>query len=390
MDNLQNEQPRILLVKTLGRSTSTLAERIQSEERGEGPRGTLFERTLGCDVIDEATIANVPGLRGWTYSRLPSFVAQAMEARRRSCDYDVVVTWSERHTVAVAALFAILRVKTPHLAMMFWMSKPVVRIPLGVFRSGVDRIVTWSSVQRSVAVDRIGFPDDEVALIHHPVDLEFFHPATAEHRIIFSAGSTERDFPTLLEAVQGLGLPVRIAASLVVRLTGYRIATTDVRSSLTHDDTVKIEQMSATKLRDSYARAHLVVVPLLPSDIDAGVNVILEGMAMGRPVIASRTAGQVDVIRDGENARFVTPGNPGELRLAIESLLADPEAAEELGRRGRAYVEEHHRLEDFIENVRLNAVDIASRSSKRGLRTSRRARHIAPVTGHADAAVKTQ
>lgn len=347
------KRPKVLLVKTRGRSTDTLEQRILSEQQGEGPRGTLFERSLGCDVIDEGTIEAIGGFRGWMYARLPSFVAQANEARRRSGEYDAVITWSERHTIGVAAVFAMWRVPTPHIALMFWLSKPAVRVPLRLFRSGVDRIVTWSSVQRKVAINDIGFHPDSITQVKHPVDLEFFKPIDENKQIVFSAGSTQRDFPTLIQATEGLNVSVRIAASLVVQLKGLKVETTDVRSTLQSAQNLVVESMGSVKLRQSYAQAIVVVVPLLPSDIDAGVNVILEGMAMARPVVASRTVGQVDVITDGQNGILVSPENPDELREAIKLLMANPAKAEEMGRRARDYVEKNHRLEEFIENVSI-------------------------------------
>lgn len=357
-------RPRILLVKTRGRATMDREERRRREEHGEEPRSMLLEDVLACDVLDEAAIEAISGWRGKLYRRLPVFVSQALEATRRSSAYDVVVTWSERHTVAVAALFAVLRVKTPHLALMFWISKPSVRLPLRVFRSGVDRVITWSSVQRDAAVKRVGFRADEVKLIRHPVDQEFFCPENKERTILFSAGSTQRDFGTLVDAARGLGIPVRIAASLVVALNGFRVTTTDVRQLLAAHEDVRVDALNSSELRDSYADAKVVVVPLLQSDIDAGVNVILEGMAMGRPVISSRTAGQIDVIVDGDTGIFVPTGNVAALRAGICMILSDPQAAEDMGRRARAYVEENHRLEDFVEHIRANSHELSGMHSR--------------------------
>lgn len=358
-------EPRILLIKTRGRSTVERRERQLRESSGAEPRSLLFEDTLHCDVLDENTIQNTGGFRAHIYRRLPGFAAQAFEAARLSRSYDVVITWSERHSVAVAALFAILRIRTPHLAMMFWLSKPAVRWPLRLARTGIDRIVTWSSIQRSVAIEQIGFRPDDVVLVRHPVDLEFFKPVDSEREIIFSAGSTQRDFPTFADAVRGLDVPVHIAASLVVALDGYKIITRDVRDEPGWPENCQVGPLTSVELRDAYAAAKMVVVPLLPTDIDAGVNVILEGMAMGRPVIVSQTKGQVDVVHDGETGVFVPTEDSSALRSRMESFLADPEAAEEMGRRGRAYVEQHHRLEDFIDHVRSNVLELSARPSRR-------------------------
>lgn len=362
--------PRVLLVQTRGRSTVSRAERRRRQTVGDEPRGMLLEQELGCEVLDEASLADVDGWRSALYRHIPAFLAQALEAAIRARRFDVVLTWSERHSVAVAAIFALLRIRTPHLALMFWISKPVVRIPLRLFGSGVDRIVTWSSVQRRVAINDVGFRAEDVVLVKHPVDLTFYRPVPARHEVIFSAGSTQRDFETLATAVRGVNVSVRIAASLVVALKGLKIHTRDVRADLRWPDNVRVESMTALQVRECYAKAKVVVVPLIPSDIDAGVNVILEAMAMGRPVIASRTVGQVDVIEDGKNGLYVPPSDPGALRAAIAHLVENQVQAEELGARARAYVEANHSLEEFVQRICDEVSDLGAKRSLRRWRRS--------------------
>ncbi|MFJ4265388.1 glycosyltransferase family 4 protein [Paenarthrobacter nicotinovorans] len=364
-ENSTRGRPRTLLVKTRGRSTITPAERQIRERQGIEPRSLLFEQVLNCDVLDENALSAVPGFRSRLYKRIPAFAAQAIEATILSRSYDVVITWSERHSVAVAAMFALLRIRTPHLAMMFWLSKPTVRWPLRFCRNGVDRLLTWSSVQREVAIRDIGFDAEDIELVRHPVDLEFFSPRESPRTTIFSAGSTERDFHTLAEAAKELDEEVHIAASLVVALDRFKIVTTDVRDDPGWPDNFKVRPLTSLELREAYAAAKVVVVPLLPTDIDAGVNVILEGMAMGRPVVATQTRGQVDVMKDGDNGLFVPPGNAMALKERLEMLRNNPEYAEELGRRARSYVETHHSLESFVDRVRDNVVTLADRPAKR-------------------------
>ena len=62
---------------------------------------------------------------------------------------------------------------------------------------------------------------------------------------------------------------------------------------------------------------------------------VLEAMASGTPVIASRLDGLPEVVRDGETGFLVTPGDVDELRGRLGQLLADRALAERLGRRGR-------------------------------------------------------
>jgi glycosyltransferase involved in cell wall biosynthesis len=53
-------------------------------------------------------------------------------------------------------------------------------------------------------------------------------------------------------------------------------------------------------------------------------TVVMEAMWAGRPVIASRIGGLVDLVAEGETGLLVEPGNSAALREAIERLLADP------------------------------------------------------------------
>jgi glycosyltransferase involved in cell wall biosynthesis len=60
--------------------------------------------------------------------------------------------------------------------------------------------------------------------------------------------------------------------------------------------------------------------------------VVIEAMAAGRPVIASRIGGIPDILDDGRAGWLVSPGDPVALRLALEQLLGDEALRDELGR----------------------------------------------------------
>jgi alpha-maltose-1-phosphate synthase len=68
----------------------------------------------------------------------------------------------------------------------------------------------------------------------------------------------------------------------------------------------------------------------------------LEAMASGTPVVASRTGGLPEIIREGETGFLVTPGDEQELRDRLNLLLGDPALARRMGRAARATV-----LEEF-------------------------------------------
>ena len=84
---------------------------------------------------------------------------------------------------------------------------------------------------------------------------------------------------------------------------------------------------------DLLAAADLFV---LPSRFEGLPLAMLEAMAHGLPVVATRVGGTDEVLLDGVTGRFVEPGDPETLAVAIGDVLADPDRARALGLEGRA------------------------------------------------------
>ena len=124
---------------------------------------------------------------------------------------------------------------------------------------------------------------------------------------------------------------------------------------------VQIRQaLSYAELRDLYRGARLVVVPVNGgTDYAAGVNGILEGMACGRPVVASNTPGLAGYVRDGHDGRRVAPGDPNTLRAVIQELWEDSAQAERLGTAGRDTVERERTIEHFADRVAESVASLA-------------------------------
>jgi glycosyltransferase involved in cell wall biosynthesis len=74
---------------------------------------------------------------------------------------------------------------------------------------------------------------------------------------------------------------------------------------------------------------------VLPSLNEGMGRVIVEAMAAGKPVAASRTGGIPDLIRHGENGLLAPPGDPQGLAKAVLYLMENPDAARRMGERGR-------------------------------------------------------
>jgi len=81
-----------------------------------------------------------------------------------------------------------------------------------------------------------------------------------------------------------------------------------------------------------YQRARFVIVP---SYYEPFGIVALEAMACGRPVIASRTGGLVEIVNDGVDGFLVEVGNHLQLAQRMVSLIEDRERREAMGRAAR-------------------------------------------------------
>ncbi len=78
---------------------------------------------------------------------------------------------------------------------------------------------------------------------------------------------------------------------------------------------------------------------------------VLEAMAMSKPVVATRTGGLPEIIRDGETGALVPPGDHDSLAQTVVELLADPTKRSALGKAARDRIETHFTLETMMSHL---------------------------------------
>jgi glycosyltransferase involved in cell wall biosynthesis len=142
----------------------------------------------------------------------------------------------------------------------------------------------------------------------------------------------------LLEALAGL--PARTA-----RVVLHGPATAEQREQLErsldarrlHDRVQHAGFLPPARVSETLPHFDAVVVPSLAAENSP--LAIVEALALGRPVIASRIGGIPELVRDGENGLLFAPGDAQGLRSAVARLASDRGRLREMGEQGRVVAE---------------------------------------------------
>jgi glycosyltransferase involved in cell wall biosynthesis len=136
-------------------------------------------------------------------------------------------------------------------------------------------------------------------------------------------------------------------------------------------DTAPINQAHYTRLRQLVTELHLsdrviftgfrTDIPRIMAASDILVHsasepepfgrVVVEGMAAGRPVIATAAGGVTEIIQDQINGLLVPPKNATSMANAILNLLQNPELARTIGERARQHAREHFSVKKHVAAV---------------------------------------
>ncbi|MGI4788616.1 MAG: glycosyltransferase family 4 protein [Janthinobacterium lividum] len=307
---------------------------------------------LTVDIIDYAAVQRdqSPGTRLAAKVGGPD-AALAWLAFVRRREYDSIFSNGENVGVPLALLLGSMPVKTRHVTIGHRLSTGKKQLYFQVLKAQrrLDKIFVYARSQQEWAVDRLHIEPNKLALIPFHADARFYRPMSdvaVNANQICSAGLEWRDYPTLIEAVRSMpDLSVKLAAA------SPWSKHEDQTSGRELPPNVEARRYSYAELRDLYAASSFVVVPIRETDFQAGVTTILEAMAMGKAVIATRTTGQTDVIVDGENGLCVAPGDVAGWQEAIRRLRGDPVLRAKLGMNARRWIEENATLELWAHRI---------------------------------------
>jgi glycosyltransferase involved in cell wall biosynthesis len=106
---------------------------------------------------------------------------------------------------------------------------------------------------------------------------------------------------------------------------------------------------SSAEVKQQYLKANLF---LHPSRHEGMPNAVLEAMASGLPVIASRISGNEELVLEDQTGLLVPVEDADGLREALRSLLHEPEQRRAMGDAGRGRIQQSFGWERVADQYR--------------------------------------
>jgi glycosyltransferase involved in cell wall biosynthesis len=213
---------------------------------------------------------------------------------------------------------------------------------------GADRVITVCSPSSAEAL-AAGFSPVQVAHIPNGVDTACFKPGPDTGKrgdTITFIGRLDylKGVDVLLQALRKL-IDSRIPVHLDILGDGPERNKLEMMSQqLGINDAVTFH--GAVHGVEPYLQQATMLV--LPSLSEGMPNVVLEAMACGLPVIATRVGGIVDIIADGENGLLVDAQRPDQLYDAMKKLFTDRQLADRLGRQALKTIEQQFSIDTIV------------------------------------------
>ena len=209
-----------------------------------------------------------------------------------------------------------------------------------------------------------GFPAEKLLVHRYGVEMDGRDdappPAPSQPYLLFAGRFVEKKgIPTLIEAMRrlkGEGRDVRL------KLVGDGAIAADLKRQAHDLRSVEFPGwIPNAELRLMMAGALAVCVPSVEAasgDAEGLPNVVLEAMAVGAPIVATRHAGIGEAVEDGRSGFLVPSGDTDALTAALRRLLEAPDAARAMGDEARRValdrfdaMTQSKRLEQILEDV---------------------------------------
>jgi glycosyltransferase involved in cell wall biosynthesis len=243
----------------------------------------------------------------------------------------------------------------------------------------LDAVVAVAETQKRHLVEREGLDARNVVVIHNGVDVERYAPRPERREAaraalgvapgevaagIVASLTPEKGHRVLIDAAAraaGAGVPLRL---LIAGDGPERGAIEQAIAASGAGDRVTLLGLRRDLDRDLYPALDVALLASLPARETLPIS-LMEAMASGLPVIATRVGSIADLVEDGRTGLLVPPDDPAALAAALAALARDPARRAAMGAAGRARVVERFSLPRMVEDyARLFTTLLESRGAQ--------------------------
>lgn len=290
-------------------------------------------------------------LIGWPHLMLFS-IATAFQSLRSKPPADVVIVNSHFDLLAFALMSRMLRLPLPKLVLPGFIytnsSSPVLaNLKMAYYRwilRYADVVICHSHLE--VEKNKTLFSDADTQFVYFPYAIHVSGAndcasAESDSGFVVSAGRSGRDYELLIEAVRGMNLDLHIICDQFPEA---------LRAGLPDNVTI-LDDCYGDCYFDELVKCRFVVIPLSVNDISAGQMVLLQAMAVGKPVIITRTATTIDYVQDGNGVLFVEPKDFSAMTHAIQRLHTDDALRHSLGKQASEIFAKRYSIEAYASHL---------------------------------------
>ncbi|MHB0977641.1 MAG: glycosyltransferase family 4 protein [Candidatus Aquicultorales bacterium] len=230
-------------------------------------------------------------------------------------------------------------------------------------------IAVSAAIKKDLIKRRV--PEEKITVVYNGVDVPIGQPVAEEARRRLGVSGDEFVVGTVarLEPNKGIRFLIRAAADLRPLLPKLKVVIVgsgrDRRELEREAERLGLGEVVAFTGFQEDARALMSAFDVfaLPSLMEGFALVVIEAMASGIPVVASKVGGVPEIVQEGRNGLLVEPGDPKSLAEAILKLHASPQLRRSII--GEAYQDfsERFTTQRFVEGTERVLEEVAGHRS---------------------------
>lgn len=298
-------------------------------------------------IVAQPALNWLPG-PGKVLGYYPAFVWLGVRAwawmRNHPCDR--ILAWEGKNGLALACLRGLFHRQVPKMVVVGYSHRGLATVVPGLIRFAmrfVDRVVVFTHREAEYLPGTLKMNPERVVfcpLGAYDIQQVKSSSERSPNEYIYSGGRSYRDYPTLVQAMDGIECSLMINASLK-----------DTVGLPARQNVHRLGMVPLDEYWNLIKGSLFTVIPLKDVPFAAGLIAILNAMAAGKAIIVTRLPGSEDYIEDGQTGLLVSPGNVSELHEAIAFLLNNPEERARLGRNARRQYERFYTMEAFSARI---------------------------------------